>query len=382
MTDEYHQDISNYYGKEIQHTSDLKFSCCVSSGTKHVWHREILSKISPEVLDKYYGCGSPIPDALEGRVIIDLGSGTGRDCFLAAVLSGKKGHVIGVDMTDEQLEVANRSISYHHQTFPDSSSVEFKKGMIEDLKSVGINDNSVDIVISNCVINLSNDKERVFKEIFRVLKDGGEVHISDIFTNIPVGQKARENKMLVGECMGNAIDLDTFVNVMKKAGFSHIYAVEARYVPTPGVPADIIDPAVNFFSVTFSAFKMASIEKVENQWNGDWVKYLGGIDHCDDELEFDLFHKFRKSEKVFVGSLLAETLKKSRYGQYFEFGRDTGSEVPPKPEEKTFIQTVLDTKKDDQNGSNANQGTGGCCSSSCCCCCNNNFNNFEYGDWS
>lgn len=383
MSDEYHQNISDYYSNEIQHTSDLKFSCCVSKGTKHLWHREILAKISPEVLDKYYGCGSPIPDGLKDKVILDLGSGTGRDCFLASVLAGKNGKVIGVDMTDEQLEVANRAISYHKTTFPESSPIEYKKGLIEDLKSIGIEDNTIDVVISNCVINLSSDKQKVFNEIIRVLKEGGEVHISDIFTNLPLGKAARENKMLVGECMGNALDLQTFLTLMKTAGFTKIYPVEARYVPTPGVPPEIIDPSIDFFSVTFSAFKMTNSGNLEqDDWKGDFVKYLGTIDHCENELNFDLFHTFKTNEKVYVGSQLSETLKKSRYGKYFEFGID--KEFPNKQEEKSFAQTVLDTKKED-NGNNQNENnnnSGGCCSSSCCCCCNNNWNNFEYGDWS
>lgn len=376
--DAYHQDISDYYGKEIQHTSDLKFSCCVSKGTKHKWHGEILAKISPEVLDKYYGCGSPIPDGLKDKVILDLGSGTGRDCFLASVLAGKNGKVIGVDMTDEQLEVANRAISYHKTTFPESSPVEFKKGLIEDLKSAGIEDNSIDTIISNCVINLSDDKQKVFNEIYRVLKEGGEVHISDIFTNLPLGKAAKENKMLVGECMGNALDLQTFLTLMKTAGFSTIYPVEARYVPTPGVPPEIIDPSIDFFSVTFSSFKISNCETKQDEWKGNYVKYLGGIDHCETELNFDLFHTFHKDEKVFVGSLLSETLQKSRYGKYFEFGVE--SEFPAKKEEKSFAQTVLDTKKEENTQNNSNN-SGGCCSSSCCCCCNDNWNNLQFDNY-
>ena len=188
----------------------------------HKWHRAILSQIDPEVLDKYYGCGSPIPDALDGQVILDLGSGTGGECFLASVLAGQKGHVIGVNMTDEQLEVANCAISHNKKTFPNASSIELKKGLIENLKGPGIEDNSIDIIISNCVVSLSNDKQAVFNEIYRVLKTGGEVHISDIFTNFPLGQRARENKMLVGECMGNALDIQTFINLMYEAGFIEI----------------------------------------------------------------------------------------------------------------------------------------------------------------
>lgn len=358
MSDQYRKDISDYYSKEIQHTSDLKYSCCVSIGNKHKWHGEILSKISPEVLDKYYGCGSPIPDGLSGTTILDLGCGTGKDCFLASVISGKNGKVIGVDMTDEQLEVASRSISYHKRTFPESSPVEFKKGYIEDLKSIGIEDESIDVVISNCVVNLSNDKQKVFNEIHRVLKNGGEVHISDIFTNFKLGQAARDNKVLVGECMGNALDINTFIDLMKNAGFNRIFPVETRYIPVDGIPPEIIDPSIKFYSVTFSAFK---VNNIIDDWKGNWVKYIGNIDHCENELDFDLYHKFKVNEKVFVGTDLFDTLQLSRYKKYLEFGKEDDEKcIPQKPVEKSFVQTVL--------GNEYNDDSKKCCS--CCCCCN------------
>lgn len=120
---------------------------------------------------------------------MDLGCGTGRDCYLASAMVGKNGQVIGIDMTDEQLEVANKHKEYHREAFGlGKSNVDFRKGVIEDLKSSGLEDNSVDVVISNCVINLSASKEQVFKEIWRVLKPGGELYFSDVFSDRRIPQ--------------------------------------------------------------------------------------------------------------------------------------------------------------------------------------------------
>jgi len=136
--------------------------------------KEALKNVHDEVISKYYGCGSPFPEDLEGMTVLDLGCGTGRDVYVVAQLVGPLGKAIGVDMTDEQLEIANRHIDWHAEKFG-FWNVKFYKGFIEDLKSAGIEDNSIDIVISNCVITLSPNKAKVFQEINRVLKPGGEI---------------------------------------------------------------------------------------------------------------------------------------------------------------------------------------------------------------
>ena len=121
---------------------------------------KVYLKVHDEIKQKFYGCGSPIPLAIqEGMTVIDLGCGTGRDVYIASGLVGETGRVIGVDMTDEQLATARKHQEYHREQFGHSkSNVEFLKGSIDDLKALGIEDNSVDIVISNCVINLTEDK--------------------------------------------------------------------------------------------------------------------------------------------------------------------------------------------------------------------------------
>ena len=179
-----HQDVQEYYGKTLQGTKDLKTNC---GCTNEKMPKEILDAIElihPDVLDHYYGCGLVIPSALEGITAIDLGSGSGRDCYILSKLVGESGHVIGVDMTEEQLSIANKYKDYHKEKFGyKQSNVEFLHGYIEDLKSINIQDNSTDLIVSNCVINLCPNKEDVMKECFRVLKNGGEVYFSDVYSD-------------------------------------------------------------------------------------------------------------------------------------------------------------------------------------------------------
>ena len=141
-------EVKDYYAKTIQNTKDLKTNaCCPIEGVPGE-HKNILKNIEPEILDKFYGCGSPIPVLLKGCRVLDLGCGTGRDVYLASALVGQKGSVIGVDMTDQQLEVARKHIDNQARRFGfEKSNVEFKKGYIEDLKEIGIEDNSIDDMV-------------------------------------------------------------------------------------------------------------------------------------------------------------------------------------------------------------------------------------------
>ncbi len=181
------------------------------------YNPEDLKHIPNEVLDVSYGCGNPAAIAAlrEGETVLDLGSGGGIDCFIAAKKVGDKGRVIGVDMTDQMLEKARESAKQVAVNLG-YDIVEFRKG---DLTSLPADDNSIDLVISNCVVNLTEDKTGVMDEVYRILKPGGRFVISDIVSDKPVPGYMRRDKELWGHCLSGALTGDRFMEVTKNAGF-------------------------------------------------------------------------------------------------------------------------------------------------------------------
>eukprot|EP01095_Lingulamoeba_sp_RSL-Kostka_P013948 TRINITY_DN591_c0_g1_i1.p1 TRINITY_DN591_c0_g1~~TRINITY_DN591_c0_g1_i1.p1 ORF type:complete len:237 (+),score=79.12 TRINITY_DN591_c0_g1_i1:149-859(+) len=206
--EEHKEIVKEYYGKTLETSEDLLTNAC-TSGAPPKFIRKLISNIHPEVISKYYGCGIVFPtDALlEGLKILDLGSGSGRDVYIASQLVGKNGEAVGLDMTDKQLEVANKHISYHMEKFfnSEATNVRFVKGYIENLKDAGLEDNYFDIIISNCVINLSEDKESVLREAYRVLKEGGEFYFSDVYSDRRLDPNLQKDPVLLGECLGGAL---------------------------------------------------------------------------------------------------------------------------------------------------------------------------------
>ncbi len=185
------------------------------------------------------GCGNPLAIASlnEGDVVLDLGSGAGFDVFLAAKKVGSTGKAIGVDMTDEMLDKARKNAKKGGYT-----NVEFKKGDIEDLP---IEDNSIDMVISNCVINLAPNKAMVFKEIYRVLKTGGKLMVSDVVLTKPLPDDLKSDKDLLIGCISGAILKGEYISLLKKSGFNDITIHKE-------IPAFLPDYGL---SITFSAVK-------------------------------------------------------------------------------------------------------------------------------
>ena len=187
------------------------------------------------------GCGNPtaIASLKEGEVVLDLGSGAGFDVFLAAKKVGNTGKAIGVDMTDEMLAKANVNAKKGGY-----DNVEFRKGDIENLP---IDDNSIDVVISNCVINLAPDKNKVFKEIYRVLKNGGRLMVSDVVLIKALPEELKNDKDLLVGCISGAILKDDYIDLLKQTGFKNItiHKEIPAFLPEYGL------------SITFSAVKLA-----------------------------------------------------------------------------------------------------------------------------
>jgi arsenite methyltransferase len=186
-------------------------------------------KAVPEGSNLGLGCGNPnaIASLEEGETVLDLGSGAGFDCFIAANKVGSKGKVIGVDMTSEMIDKAKRNAKKGHY-----DNVEFRLGEIEKLP---VSDNSVDVVLSNCVINLSTDKEKVFQEAYRVLRPGGRLMISDIVLSKELPESVRNNVSAFAGCVSGAVLKDEYLKLIENTGFKEVKVTNEFRVPVPNI---------------------------------------------------------------------------------------------------------------------------------------------------
>lgn len=207
---------------------------------------------------RMYGCGSPISDTdLEsGEVLVDLGSGSGVECFLASRTVGPDGRVVGVDMTDAMLAIARKS-QHAVAAYLGYDNASFLKGYLEDLPLAG---DLADVVISNCVINLCRNKRKVFSEIFRILKPGGRLVISDVVCETEPSLAIRADHKLTGECIGGAMVQDYLFSVLKDLGF-----VGPRLIRR--FPYRVVEDHP-FFSLTFSAYKPTEINTIRLLYGG------------------------------------------------------------------------------------------------------------------
>lgn len=302
MTD-VHSAVSEFYGKTVQKTDDLEYAaCCVAD-----YDARLLEKLTDEVLDKRYGCGSPLPEAMAGKTVLDLGCGAGADVFMAAQLVGPEGRVIGLDMTDEQLDVARRNIDPHMERFGfGEPNVEFIHGQIEDIP---LDDDSVDVVISNCVINLSPDKAAVYDEIWRVLRRGGEFYVSDVVADRRVPDHLKEDPELWGECLSGALYERDLEYVEAAAGFA-----DTRVV-TSGFTGDVIE-GIRFKSQVRRGFKLDLEPECEDY--GQVAVYRGTLPGCESAFDLDNGHHFPAGTPVRVCGNSADMLTESRFAAHFD----------------------------------------------------------------
>lgn len=230
-----HEGVREHYAELARQNS----SCCGPSAgssccdTKNnLYPTDLLTTVPDDISNFSLGCGDPISLAAlqPGQTVLDLGSGGGLDCILAAQKVGETGRVFGVDMTPEMLEKARANIKRLGL-----ENVEFRQGYLESLP---LGDESIDVVISNCVINLSPDKPQVFREIFRVLKPGGRVAVSDIVTDGPLPEAVKSSLSGWAACVSGAIDVNEYTSAMKAAGL-----VDVQVTPT-SLDDALIDEAV------------------------------------------------------------------------------------------------------------------------------------------
>lgn len=270
---------------------------------------EDVAHIPAEVVERFYGCGSPVSAAapLPGETLLDLGSGAGIDCFIAARRVGPDGRVVGVDMTDQMLAVA-RAAQPRVVTALGYDNIEFRKGILE---AIPLDPASVDIVTSNCVINLSPDKPAVFREIWRVLRDHGRAVIADIVADAEVPPPLRADGQLWGECISGALSEDAFLAALERAGFYGVSIVKRTFWREV--------EGTRFYSVTARGFRFE--KKAGCRYVGQYAVYLGPMKAVVDEEG----HTFPRGVPVEVCSDTAAKLSAAPYTGAFAVLDDAAS---------------------------------------------------------
>lgn len=312
------ESVKEFYGRAA---IEPQASLCCPGG----YPAEETSHIPREVIDRFYGCGSPISLAgiAPGETVLDLGSGAGIDCFIAAKKTGRGGKVIGVDMTDEMLEVADR----HRGAVSESlgySNVEFRKGFLEEIP---VDSKSADLITSNCVINLSPDKRKVFREMWRSLKDRGRIVVSDIVSDREIPEHLKKDEQLLGECIAGSLTESRFLSCLEQTGFYGIEVLDRKYWKSV--------ENIAFYSVTVRGYKFE--KSAGCVYAAQYAAYKGPFKFIID----DEGHVFPRNQAV-------------------EVCTDTALKLSAAPYSGMFIITRSDSKPDDISCCAPNGGTG-CC---------------------
>jgi len=244
-----HDAVREHYAERIKSNA----SCCgpdnCCSTDSNLYPVDLLATLPEGESAVSYGCGDPITLAslIPGQTVLDLGSGAGLDCFFAAKKVGETGHVIGIDMTPEMIERATESAKRLN-----ISNVDFRQGYIEDLP---VDSNTVDVIISNCVINLSPDKSKVFAETFRVLKAGGKLAVSDIVTDGPLPDAVKQSLSAWAGCVAGAIEASEYIGMMEAAGFTDVSVTPVFF------DKEIVDSALDDMNLDVKEYPREDVYK-------------------------------------------------------------------------------------------------------------------------
>jgi ubiquinone/menaquinone biosynthesis C-methylase UbiE len=309
--------VKKYYGEVVQKTSDLKTDACCTLDALPVHIKDVLPLIEDEIKSKYYGCGSPVPLSIEGLKILDLGCGTGRDCYVMSKLVGPKGFVYGIDMTKNQIAVADKYVEKQTEVFGYSKpNVKYIYEYIENLSKY-FEKESLDIVTSNCVINLAEDKEVIWQKVYDVLRFGGEMYFADVYTDRRVPNSITRDPILRGECLGGALYYRDFERITKKVGFTDPRIVSRKIIHINNPQIKDMVGNIKFCSMTYRLWKLKDLENACEDY-GHIAVYNGQMPESPFKFELDDGHVFYKNKPERVCGNTANMLSGTRFKQYFQ----------------------------------------------------------------
>ena len=309
--------VKDYYGKTLKSSSDLRTSACCDSDNVPEEFKGPLNNIHPAIISRYYGCGLVAPTLLEGLRILDIGCGSGRDVYLLSQLVGESGEVIGIDMTTEQLDIAKSYSEYHEKKFG-FRNFHFYQGYIEKLDILNFEPRSFDLIVSNCVLNLSSDKQSVLSGIKRLLKPGGEFYFSDIYCDRRIPNDLKDDPILYGECLSGSLYWNDFIRISKKVGFKDPRLVSDRVLTISDKDITRRLGSITFHSATYRLFNIDELEDACEDY-GQAVIYKGTIKNNENSFLLDKHHTI-ECKKVFpVCGNTYRMLFHSRFSPHFDY---------------------------------------------------------------
>lgn len=256
--------VKEFYGNiasDVSKGDTSSCACCDEiSKTSVIYDGVELDDLPIEAINASLGCSNPLvfAELKEGETVLDLGSGGGIDVLMSSKFVGKTGKIYGLDMTDEMLELANKN-----KEKMGVENVEFIKGYIENIP---LPDNSVDVIISNCVINLSEDKKKALSEAYRVLKEGGRLAIADVVCLKEISPELKKQAELWAGCIAGTISIDEYTNILKKLGFKNIQ-IEPVYVYTRSIIKALMEE-----KQSMNGLKDVDLDLVDGAFAGAHIK--------------------------------------------------------------------------------------------------------------
>lgn len=349
------QNAQEYYGEVLSSSDDLKTTACCTLDMIPQRIRDVMPYIADEIKDKYYGCGSPVPYVLENQRVLDLGCGSGRDIYILSKLVGEDGMVHGIDMTKNQIDVAKKYQGIQQKRFGHSKvNTNFIHDYIENIDQ-HFKNNSVDIVTSNCVINLLENKQDILKKVYNILDFGGEFYFSDVYVSRRLSDDIKTHKVLHGECLGGALYVNDFLRFAKEAGFVEPRMMSSKEIKITDNEVKKLVGNAKFYSITYRLWKIEDLDMVCEDY-GQFATYKGGIEGHDLEFELDSNHLFEKGRPEHVCKNTADMLQKTRFKEYF----DVVGNISTHFGEFTGCATLTSVNRQ-ENNKNENDLSCGCC---------------------